>query len=142
MEVVKWVFMKTETIGNFEVPQIPLSILKDMGFEYENFTRKWVLNIGNPLVWYELKLPEFPTWVDFRRCLCDVISEAHHDGGNKMRLKTYFNKQYRFLEVGEVITAGDLIDIEEDDYEDAKTFIGLIIDESFSPVIRPYKVPL
>jgi len=60
--------------------QIPLSILKDMGFEFEEFSRRWILNIGNPLVWYEVKLPEFPTWVDFRSGLCVVLEEANKDG--------------------------------------------------------------
>jgi len=56
-----------------------------------------------------------------------------------MRLLTYCKKPYRFLEIGEVIMAGDLIDIEDGEYEDASLFKGDTIDERFSAVIRQYK---
>ena len=72
--------MRQETISNFETPQIPLNVLKDMGFIFDSISKKWILNIGNPLVWYEIKLPEFPTWIDFRLGLCVTLDEANNNG--------------------------------------------------------------
>ena len=72
--------MKTETIGTFESPQIPVATLKDMGFIQDETSKKWVLCVGNPLVWYDIELPQYPTWVDFRKSICSTIDGAFQDG--------------------------------------------------------------
>jgi hypothetical protein len=72
--------MKREAIGTFELPKIELPILKDMGFVFDQDKKVWILNVGNPLVWYEIELPEHPTWPDFRQGLCKVIDSSFEDG--------------------------------------------------------------
>ena len=50
----------------------------------------------------------------------------------------YYGKSYRFLEVGEVIMKGDLIDLEDGtNFEDACLFVGETVSENMSDIIRP-----
>ena len=71
--------MKRELLNFGAEPQkIPLNILADMGFILEE--NQWVLNIGNPVEWFEVKLPLNPYWYQFREALAKSHYYAYIEG--------------------------------------------------------------